>query len=235
MTATGYFTTYEPQVEQIQIVPTVARQPENPLNFYYATMPIAQPVQQKKEQAFVPPEENEIPVFEPYVPVYPRPVQEAPKQQQPQPSYTNNQPVDRSLIRIDIEDLLKSEGITSVNGKRIKFGNKNLRAQNASYGAKNSNHKKRDPHTGNAMARDISIIGGNTADYAKFRAILLSNPRVRAYMQAKGWGIINEVTPAILRRTRGTGPHFHFGPDSWARRTWSGWLNNPNVPITTAL
>lgn len=142
---------------------------------------------------------------------------------------------DNELIKIDIEDLLKQEGITSVNGKKIKFGRKTLRPANAPYGAKNSNHKKRDPHTGNAMARDISIIGGTQADYAEFRKILLNNPRVCSWMAAKGWGIINEITRDILKRTRGTGPHFHFGPDTWARRTWKGWLSNPNITITQAL
>lgn len=139
------------------------------------------------------------------------------------------------LIKIDIEDLLKQEGITSINGKKINFGSKNLRAQNASIGAPNSNHKKRDPHTGNAMARDISIVGGTVADYAEFRKVLLSNPRVVEYMSKKGWGIINEITPDILKRTRGTGAHFHFGPDTWAKRTWNEWLNNPNVAVTSSI
>ncbi len=137
-----------------------------------------------------------------------------------------------SLIKIDIEDLLRQEGITSINGKAIKFGNKALRSANASYGVKNSNHKKKDPHTGNAMARDISIVGGTTQDYADFRSKLLSNPKVVQWFDAKGWGIINEITPAVLRRTRGTGPHFHFGPDSWAKRTWKAWVSNPNLPVT---
>lgn len=143
-----------------------------------------------------------------------------------QPSVSNN-----SLIRLDIEDLLRQEGITSVSGKRIKFGNKNLRASNASFGVKNSHHKERDPHTGNANARDISIIGGNTQDYAEFRRVLLSNNKVRDWMKAKGWGIINEITPAALKKTNGTGPHFHFGPDRWARRTWDTWINNPNIHV----
>lgn len=160
---------------------------------------------------------------------------ETPKETPKEVSSPKQSVTDSSLIKIDIEDLLRSEGITSVNGKKIKFGNKQLRAANASFGAKNSNHKKRDPHTGNAMARDISIIGGTMQDYSDFRKILLSNPRVCAYMQAKGWGIINEVTPAILKRTRGTGPHFHFGPDSWARRTWNTWLSNPNIDVTKAV
>lgn len=134
------------------------------------------------------------------------------------------------LLKLDIEDLLKSEGLTSINGKRIKFGSKELRTSNV--GSKTSNHRKKDPHTGNAMARDISIEGGSTQDYIDFRKKLLSNPRICAYMQAKGWGIINEITPDILRRTRGTGPHFHFGPDTWAVRTWNAWINNPDIDIT---
>lgn len=139
-----------------------------------------------------------------------------------------------SLLSTDIEDIFRQAGLTTINGKKIKFGNKALRAQNASFGARNSNHKKRDPYTGNAMARDISIIGGNLDDYAEFRRQIMSNALISKYMDTKGWGIINEVTPQILARTGGTGPHFHFGPDTWARRTWQAWRNNPNAPITQA-
>lgn len=139
------------------------------------------------------------------------------------------------LISKDIEDIFRQAGLTTINGKQIKFGSRELRAQNASYGARNSNHKRRDPHTGYSMARDISIIGGNLDDYAEFRRQIMSNDLISQYLDAKNWGIINEVTPQILSRTRGTGLHFHFGPDTWARRTWSGWRSNPDIPITTAL
>lgn len=151
------------------------------------------------------------------------------------PSMDTKTSIDTSrLISTDIEDIFKQAGLTTVNGKQIRFGNKALRAQNANFGAKNSNHKKRDPHTGNAMARDISIMGGNLDDYTEFRRQIMANELISKYLDAKGWGIINEVTPQILARTRGTGPHFHFGPDTWARRTWDGWKNNPNAPITQA-
>lgn len=150
-------------------------------------------------------------------------------------STTSAKDPNNPITRIDIEDLLKSEGITSVNGKKIKFGNRAPRAKNASYGVKNSWHKKADPHTGYAMARDISIPGGNQDDYAEFRRILLNNPRVREYFAAKGWGIINEITSAALKRTNGTGPHFHFGPDQWARRTWAAWLRDPNINVATII
>lgn len=149
------------------------------------------------------------------------------------PSAARRPSIDTSgLLSIDIEDIFRQAGLTTVNGKKIKFGNKALRAQNASFGAKNSNHKKRDPHTGNAMARDISIVGGTLDDYAEFRRQIMSNDLVSKYMNTKGWGIINEVTPQILARTGGTGMHFHFGPDTWARRTWKAWQDNPSAPIT---
>lgn len=153
--------------------------------------------------------------------------QKVDKSQEPQKKSTNDE-----LIRIDIEDLLRSEGITSVNGKKIKFGNKNLRPSNAGYGVPNSNHKRRDPYTGNAMARDISIPGGTDYDYTAFRSMLLNNQRVREYLAAKNWGILNELTPSIMKRTHATGRHFHFGPDSSARRTWKQWLSTPHIPVT---
>lgn len=150
-------------------------------------------------------------------------------------NYNMNSNDFQRLIRTDIEDLLKQEGITSVNGKPIKFGTRALRPANAPFGAENSNHKKKDPLTGSANARDISIINGKSEDYAAFRQMLLSNPRVVAWMRARKWGIINEITDAILKRTGGNGLHFHFGPDTWAQRTWNAWLKNPNVPITQAM
>lgn len=173
--------------------------------------------------------------IQPTIAPAPIPVIEKPQQMTYQPTIQVPPFDSSSLIKIDIEDLLRQEGITSINGKAIKFGNKAVRSANASYGVKNSNHKKKDPHTGNAMARDISIVGGTTQDYADFRSKLLSNPKVVQWFDAKGWGIINEITPAVLRRTRGTGPHFHFGPDSWAKRTWKAWVSNPNLPVTQAV
>ena len=138
-----------------------------------------------------------------------------------------------NLKNIDIEDLLKRGGITSVNGKQIKFGNKALRTSN--IGSKTSNHRRKDPDTGNAMARDISIVGGTTKDYQDFMRILTSNETVKSYMSQKGWGIINEITPEILSRTGGTGPHFHFGPDTWAVRTWNKWVQSPTTDVTISI
>ena len=145
------------------------------------------------------------------------------------PSYEAPQISNSELKKLDIEDLLKQEGITSINGKNLRFGSKELRNTK-----KSTNHKVVDPDTGFASARDISIENGSDKDYDDFRKILLANPNVSQWMKLKGWGIINEITPTILSQTSGTGKHFHFGPDKWAKNTWQAWQDNPNSSITTS-
>ena len=145
-------------------------------------------------------------------------------------SISNQYKPNNDLLKLDIEDLLKQEGITEINGKPIKFGNKALRTS----GNPNSWHRKKDSQTGNASARDISIVGGTSKDYSDFKNILLHNQNIQDWMQLKNWGIINEITPEILSQTKGTGNHFHFGPDIWARNTWKAWNDNPSAKVTTS-
>jgi hypothetical protein len=128
---------------------------------------------------------------------------------------------------------MKARGITSVNGKEIKFGNPNRRT--SSIGSPNSYHRNIDRATGKAMARDISINGGTHKDYDALRKAVLNDPVVRSWMNYKGWGIINEITRAALNKTGGTGNHFHFGPDRWAQRTWAKWQLNPDINVATIL
>lgn len=130
-----------------------------------------------------------------------------------------------------IEDVFKAAGLTHINNKRIIMGNPNLRPQNASYGVINSNHKIKGTD-GTANARDISIENGDIKDYEELKRQILNNPLIMAGLQAKGWGILNEVTPEILSRTNGTGKHFHLGPDSSAIRTLKYWIENPSTPVT---
>lgn len=132
----------------------------------------------------------------------------------------------------DIEEVFRREGLTSVNGKDLKFGRKTLRPQNAPYGSKNSYHKKLDPDTGNAMARDISITKGNIDDYAEFRRLIMSNKNIVNYLKLKGWGILNEITPEAFKRYKSTGPHFHFAPGGATIRTFYGWEKDPTVDVT---
>ena len=132
------------------------------------------------------------------------------------------------LLKLDIEDLLRSEGITHINNKPLRFGSKELRTK----GNPNSHHRNKNPHTGYANARDISIMGGDITDYSEFRNVLLNNQKIKDWMEINNWGIINELTPEILGLTKGTGLHFHFGPDKWAVNTWKHWLLTPEIDIT---
>ena len=136
-------------------------------------------------------------------------------------------------LDVDIQDLLESQGIVSINGKKIKFGSRAVRTSN--IGSPTSHHRERNPYTGYANARDISIVGGTIQDYEDLKRVLVSNPVVRKYMDQMQWGIINEVTPAILSLTGGTGMHFHFGPDKWARNTWKHWTSSDDYSVTENL
>ena len=146
-------------------------------------------------------------------------------------SQNQNQFDFNKLKTTTIEDIFKAAGLTHINNRRIIMGNPNIRPQNASYGARNSNHKTRGAD-GTANARDISIENGDIKDYEELKRQILSNPLIMAGLQAKGWGILNEVTPEILSRTNGTGKHFHLGPDSSAIRTLKYWIENPSTPVT---
>ena len=135
----------------------------------------------------------------------------------------------------DIQDLFEQQGLTHINGKRIKFGSREPRPQNSTIGVKNSRHKRRDPETGYAMARDMSIERGTIQDYVAFRKAILSNPVIVDWMNKKQWGIINELTPEIRSTTNGTGNHFHFAGDPKALRTWGAWQTNPDMDITISV
>ena len=49
-------------------------------------------------------------------------------------------------------------------------------------------------------------------------------------MKGLGYGILNEYIAANLKRTGGTGPHLHIGPDNWARQTHADFYN-PNMAL----
>ena len=148
-----------------------------------------------------------------------------------QTNYSEQLKKSYNWLSMTVGDILTAEGITHVNGKPINFGSTSLRT----WGNSNSWHKKLNPNTNASYAQDISIQEGTVEDYDTFRNMLLQNPSVVQYMQENNLGIINEITPEILARTKGTGKHFHFGPDTWAKRTWNAWQADNNVPITQML
>lgn len=116
-------------------------------------------------------------------------------------------PLYNKSLDITLPQLLKEEGINFKitsgfrNGAITKSGSK-------------SNHGHLDQN-GNPGAYDIVPIDGN---FETFRKQIYSNPRIVSWLQNKGWGILEETTPDIMKKTGATGKHWHFGPDTLAKK-----------------
>lgn len=87
---------------------------------------------------------------------------------------------------------------------------------------KQSNHNKTDEH-GHPMAYDIQPLVNGKVDksasaFANLRQLLNNNAEVKAWFQQRDWGILDETTPEMMRKTGATGAHFHIGPDRAAVR-----------------
>ena len=72
------------------------------------------------------------------------------------------------------------------------------------------------------MALDIGPGKGQT--FADLKRQILASPKLLAYMQQHGIGIINETIPEVMAQTGATGPHFHVGPDTWGKEHFERWL-----------
>lgn len=70
--------------------------------------------------------------------------------------------------------------------------------------------------TGNAM----DIIPKDGHDFAEIAKIIRETPEIKTYMQQHGYGVLDETTEAMLKRTGGTGAHYHIGPDRIAQKFW---------------
>ena len=62
-------------------------------------------------------------------------------------------------------------------------------------------------------------------DFEKLKKQIYSNPRVVAWLINHKVGVLEETTKDIMSKTGATGPHFHVGPDSWAIRMSSKYIN----------
>jgi hypothetical protein len=78
-------------------------------------------------------------------------------------------------------------------------------------GARTSNGSMSHHSTGKAM--DVVPVD---RDFEKLQNVLTTDPEVIYFMNMLGIGFIDETTKEMLRRTGGTGPHYHFGPDKLA-------------------
>lgn len=146
------------------------------------------------------------------------------------PSTTQTIPsTDEDLSKLSFEDLVKQENlpIRITSGYR---GAGSLRGGKTAQGRR-SNHNRTDEH-GHPMAYDIAPKTGYSFD--DIRNSVYKNPRVVNWFRQRGWGILEEMqdgkpgfydTEGKFHYTGATGPHFHIGPDSHARKNYTAKIS----------
>lgn len=86
-------------------------------------------------------------------------------------------------------------------------------------GAITSNGSVSRHHYGKAM--DVVPVNG---DFVALRRLILTDPEVINMMNNLGIGYIDETEEEMLKKTKGSGPHFHFGDDQWAIKHYQSQL-----------
>lgn len=131
------------------------------------------------------------------------------------PFKVNNPVGETSIVstnqdNVSFEELLKQENlpVKITSGYRDSGG---FRGGKTASG-KRSNHNRKD-EWGNSMAYDIVPLNGNFEDLLNQ---IYSNPRIVNWLKSKGYGILEENTPEVMKKTGATGKHLHIGPDSSA-------------------
>ena len=115
----------------------------------------------------------------------------------------------------DLQTMLNEQGLDKYI--RITSG---FRDHNVGKAGNKSNHRKKNKH-GHSMAYDIAPAQGETFDsiFQKMK----ENPAMQQWLSQNGFNINDETDAATLRRTGGTGAHFHIGPDKFnIRKAQSG-------------
>lgn len=115
---------------------------------------------------------------------------------------------------LTFEELVKQENLPLIITSGYRKGSKTKQG-------KSSNHSRLDSK-GNSLAYDIQPFFNGKVDkseegFNKLLTILYNNPRVVRWLEYNNKGILEEITPSVMKRTGATGPHLHIGPDSWAK------------------
>lgn len=128
-----------------------------------------------------------------------------------------NIPVNTDSNLKEIKNLFKQEGIGIKVTSGYRPGAKTKKGSPSNHGEGNEE---------NPGAIDIVPTDRN---FSKLKKDIYSNPKIVKYLQSKGWGILEETTPLIMKKTGATGKHFHLGPDTLALEMF-----NNNLGIRTA-
>ena len=128
---------------------------------------------------------------------------------------TSDKAVDTGSLPSTLAELLTQEGISFQITSGYRPGARTAQGYM-------SHHSEGDAN--NPGAYDVVPTSG---DYDAFEKAIYSNPRILAWLDAKGWGSLREDklvngqrgflrTDGTFANTGATGPHFHFGPDKRA-------------------
>lgn len=126
----------------------------------------------------------------------------------------------KQLITMDIQELFKLEGLTTINNKKVRL-NKDRKHPRTWGKNTGSYHRVIDKETGLVAAWDVSIVGGTLKDYDDLAKAMINNKNIYSWLALKGFGIFDEVRGTSMDKT---GPHFHIGPDKGAQRDLYGFL-----------
>lgn len=123
------------------------------------------------------------------------------------PSSATNATQPTDYTSKDLQTMLQEQGldkyITITSG---------YRDHNIGKAGSKSNHRKKNQH-GLSMAYDIIPAQGETFD-SIFQKIK-GNPAIQQWLSQNGFNINDETNTKTLKRTGGTGAHFHIGPDKF--------------------
>lgn len=127
-------------------------------------------------------------------------------------NYNNEE--EQNYEDLTFEELVEQENLPLIITSGYRKGSKTKQG-------KSSNHSRLDSK-GNPLAYDIQPFFNGKVDkseegFNKLLTILYNNPRVVRWLEYNNKGILEEITPSVMKRTGATGPHLHIGPDSWAK------------------
>ena len=141
---------------------------------------------------------------------------------------SNGTPVDLSKyqddMRLSFPTLLKQEGVNIRVTSELRKGS-----------ITKSGHKSNHSYINQWGFSGACDIVPSDGDFNKLRQQIYSNPRIVAWLINHKIGVLEEITPDVMSKTGATGKHFHIGPDSWAIKMSSKYINYDNATVNGLL
>lgn len=130
------------------------------------------------------------------------------------------------LAKMSLQDLINEQKLPLIVTSSFRPGSK-------TKSGRASRHSQKDEH-GNSMAYDIQPIFNGKIDksdqgFIKAQEIIINNPTFRKWMEIHKFGILDETSPEVMRKTGATGKHYHIGADSTIQANYQNLLRKYNL------